>query len=86
MFTGIITDLGRVRGIRANGDTRIETYRDRGVPAGRIIAMLARWSGIEADETMTADDFVDAFDLSTMSHGAVVFGSEDDRWLRARPG
>ncbi|MDP6574711.1 MAG: riboflavin synthase [Rhodospirillales bacterium] len=24
MFTGIITDLGRVRGIRANGDTRIE--------------------------------------------------------------
>ena len=24
MFTGIITDLGRVRGVRANGDTRIE--------------------------------------------------------------
>ena len=71
---------------KRHGDTRIETYRDRGVPAGRIIAMLARWSGIEPNETMTAHDFVDAFDLSTMSHDAVVFGSEDDRWLRARPG
>jgi riboflavin synthase len=41
MFTGIITDLGRVRAVRAEGDTRIEIatrYEDSAIPIGTSIA------------------------------------------------
>jgi riboflavin synthase len=41
MFTGIITDLGRVREIRADGDTRIEIttrFDDAAIPIGASIA------------------------------------------------
>ncbi len=41
MFTGIITDLGRVRDIRAEGDTRIEIgtgFDDASIPIGASIA------------------------------------------------
>jgi riboflavin synthase len=41
MFTGIITDLGRVRDVRADGDTRIEIttrFEDAAIPIGASIA------------------------------------------------
>jgi riboflavin synthase len=41
MFTGIITDLGRVRAVRAEGDTRIEIatrYEDTAIPIGASVA------------------------------------------------
>jgi riboflavin synthase len=41
MFTGIITDLGRVRDVRADGDTRIEIttrFDDAAIPIGASIA------------------------------------------------
>jgi riboflavin synthase len=41
MFTGIITDLGRVRAVRAEGDTRIEIatrYEDSAIAIGTSIA------------------------------------------------
>jgi riboflavin synthase len=41
MFTGIITDLGRVRAVQAEGDTRIEIatrYEDSAIPIGTSIA------------------------------------------------
>jgi riboflavin synthase len=41
MFTGIITDLGRVRDVRADGDTRIEIttrFDDAAIPVGASIA------------------------------------------------
>src|SRR5512144_445401 len=41
MFTGIITDLGRVRHVRADGDNRIEistSFDDASIPIGASIA------------------------------------------------
>jgi glutamyl-tRNA synthetase len=71
---------------KRHGDTRLTMYRELGTPPERIIALLARWSGIEGGgaggEAMSARDFADGLDLSTMSADPVVFTQEDDRWLR----
>lgn len=76
---------------KRHGDTRIDSYRARGVGAERIIGLAAWWSGMrEAGEAgpraMTAAEFRDKFDLTTMdrmSREAVVFGPEEERWLTA---
>lgn len=69
---------------KRHGDTRISAYREAGVPAERVIALLARWSGITTEvDAMTATEFAEAFRLDTMPHSQTVFTDEDDAWLRA---
>ena len=68
---------------KRHGDTRLSTYRDLGVPAERVIGLLAYWSGVsEKREEMDAPGFADRFDLRRLPREAVRFGTEDDRWLR----
>ena len=70
---------------KRHGDTRISHYRELGVSSERIIALLARWSGVtDARDEMTAKDFADAFRLDTMPRTQTVFTNEDDQWLCAR--
>ncbi|MBS0190432.1 MAG: glutamate--tRNA ligase family protein [Phycisphaerales bacterium] len=67
---------------KRHGDTRVESYLGRGVPAERLIALLARWSGVPGVlERMTAGEFCRAFELSRLSSEDVVFSAADDRWL-----
>ena len=67
---------------KRHGDTRIDHYRQRGVPAERVIALVARWSGFESDpELLSAADFARRFEIGTMSREDVTFLPEDDRWL-----
>jgi glutamyl-tRNA synthetase len=67
---------------KRHGDTRIETYRGRGVGVRRIIGLLARWSGIdEGLSELTADEFADRFDLGRLGHDPVTFTQEDEAWL-----
>lgn len=59
---------------KRHGDTRLATYRDAGVPAGRILAVLARWSGMDdLDENLSARDLVNRFDLARVPRGPIVF-------------
>jgi glutamyl-tRNA synthetase len=68
---------------KRHGDTRLASYRQQGVPAGRVLSLLARWCGISlAHEPKAASDLVGRFDLSAMSRQAIVFRDEDDRWLK----
>jgi glutamyl-tRNA synthetase len=68
---------------KRHGDTRIDTYRAAGVPPGHIIALLARWCGIEDPGlTMSAEDFRQALDLKRLPREPVRFSEDDDRWLR----
>lgn len=87
------THLPLVRGpdgkrlAKRHGDTRLETYRARGVSPERIIGLLAAWSGLTSRDRprpMTAPQFMAGLDLSTMSRDAIVFSPEDDAWLTAR--
>ncbi len=90
---GIVADpvyyhLPLVRGIdgrrlaKRHGDTRIDHYREKGVPAERVIALIARWCGFAGNpETLSAADFASGLSLDTMSAEDVTFTPEDDRWL-----
>jgi glutamyl-tRNA synthetase len=60
---------------KRHGDTRIATYRDAGVPAGRLLSLLASWCGITGagDDVRAAADLVDAFDLDRLPRAPIVF-------------
>lgn len=67
---------------KRHGDTRVDSYLAKKVPAERMIALLARWSGIDGEfGGMNAAEFAAAFDLSRLPKGDVVFTDQDDRWL-----
>lgn len=66
---------------KRHGDTRLAHYREAGVPAKRVIGLLAHWCGTIARVPMTAQEFRSAFDLATMPRSPITFTSEDDAWL-----
>lgn len=69
---------------KRHGDTRIRTYRQQGVPAGRILRLLARWSGIDwpyRHDPGTAADLLEFFSVDRLPRQAVTFNPADDRFL-----
>lgn len=59
---------------KRHGDTRIASYREAGVTPGRLLALLAGWSGVHgAGDDVTARDLVGRFDLARLPRHAVVF-------------
>jgi glutamyl-tRNA synthetase len=69
---------------KRHGDTRLSTYRSQGVPAARMVALLARWLGVEnTGDTVTAQELIHRFDLARVPRQPMVFDEEADRWLRA---
>ncbi|MEM0982824.1 MAG: glutamate--tRNA ligase family protein [Planctomycetota bacterium] len=84
------THLPLVRGedgkrlAKRHGDTRLTTYRERGVPAEAVIGLIAFWSGVQAArEPMSAAAFFERFRLDTMPGDDVIFTEDDDRWLQS---
>ncbi|HMN40339.1 MAG TPA: glutamate--tRNA ligase family protein [Phycisphaerales bacterium] len=70
---------------KRHGDTRIDTYRQAGVPAEAVVGLMAAWSIPGAARSpMNAREFMDRFDPATMPRGEVTFTSEDDAWLRSQ--
>jgi glutamyl-tRNA synthetase len=61
---------------KRHGDTRLASYRSAGVPAGRILALLARWCGISdvTGDAVTARDLLGRFDLARLPRNPIVFG------------
>ena len=68
---------------KRHGDTRLAHYRERGVPAERVVGLLARWSGIDAPDEVSAAELVSRFDLATLPKEQIVFTAADDAWLLA---
>lgn len=71
---------------KRHGDTRLDRYRELGVPAERVIGLAAGWSGVgpgakRGREAMGAAEFLGRFDISTMPGTPVVFTGEDEAWL-----
>lgn len=69
---------------KRHGDTRVSSYREAGVAAERIIALLARWSGMETGDRLTASQFAEGFDIAKLPREHVVFTQEEDQWLQAK--
>lgn len=71
---------------KRHGDTRLSYYRDRGVPAARIIGLLARWCGLGNVESVREPaDLLQSFRLESLPKHPIVFTSEDDAWLLLNP-
>lgn len=67
---------------KRHGDTRLSTYRAAGVTGSRVLALLAKWCGIDAGDAMTADELLTQFQLGTVPRHQIVFSADDDHWLR----
>jgi glutamyl-tRNA synthetase len=68
---------------KRHGDTRLSSYRELGVTPGRVLALLARWCGVQINgEPRTAADLLATFDLRNLPRGPIVFTAADDAWLR----
>lgn len=76
----VIGEDGR-RLAKRHGDTRVDHYRQQGVPVERVIGLLAKWCGFGGRYEMTIDEFRERFSLETMPREAVVFTESDDQWL-----
>lgn len=80
----LVTGTDGRRLAKRHGDTRLSHYRQQGVPAERLLALLARWSGVACGEAITAPQLLDRFQLANVPHTPIVFTSENDRWLRGK--
>ncbi len=80
----VIGEDGR-RLAKRHGDTRVQMYRERGVPREAIVGLIASWSipGTER-EPMSPAEFKSRFDPATMPRTPIVFTPEDDAWLLSR--
>jgi len=69
---------------KRHGDTRLSFYREQGVRPERVLALMARWCGIDAGDSATLDELLKTFRLDQLSHQPVIFKEADDAWLRGR--
>ncbi|MEM1304990.1 MAG: glutamate--tRNA ligase family protein, partial [Planctomycetota bacterium] len=67
---------------KRHGDTRVDTYRQRGIPAERLIGLIAEWCGFGPRRPMHRDEFAAGLELSRMPRSAITFTNADDDWLR----
>jgi glutamyl-tRNA synthetase len=67
---------------KRHGDTRLSTLRAAGVPAERLVGLLAWSSGLVAKpEPMQARDLIASFSLAKLRGEKWVFTDENQRWL-----
>ncbi len=68
---------------KRHGDTRLSSYRQSGVSAGRVLELLARWCGLRLDRPLgCAADLLEQFDLTKLPAEPMVFTESDEAWLR----
>ena len=69
---------------KRHGDTRLDTYRARGIPAERVIGLVAHWCGLGPRAPISAFEFRDRLSLDTIPRTAVTFTPEDEQWLLSK--
>ncbi len=85
------THLPLVRGedgrrlAKRHGDTRLATYRAKGVSPEQIVGLLAEWCGLGPRRKISAAEFVRRFDLADLPREDATFTPADDAWLKGEP-
>jgi glutamyl-tRNA synthetase len=70
---------------KRHGDTRLASYRQAGARPQRILGLLGFWCGLlEARREASMGELLERFDLARIPHAPVVFGWQDDAFLRGR--
>jgi glutamyl-tRNA synthetase len=70
---------------KRHGDTRIARYREAGVPPGRVVGLLARWSGLGDGREVSARDLLPGFDLGRVPRADPVLSTADGDRLLGKP-
>lgn len=65
---------------KRHGDSRVGAFRERGVPPGAVLGLLARWCGVPA-ERLSSREFARQFRLESMPRDPIVFRAEDEAAL-----
>jgi glutamyl-tRNA synthetase len=79
----LVTGSDGRRLAKRHGDTRLQTYREIGVKTSRLLALLAKWCGMDAGNSVEdPHDLVDRFRLEGLPREPIVFGEKDDAFLR----
>ena len=69
---------------KRHGDTRLAHYRERGVPPGRVLSLLARWCGIEnMGDDVKVGDLLSVFSIENLPRTPMTFSAADDAMLFA---
>jgi glutamyl-tRNA synthetase len=66
---------------KRHGDTRLETYRRAGVARDRLLALLARWCGVECGDEISLQELMSRFDLAQVRREPIVWTEADHHWL-----
>lgn len=68
---------------KRHGDTRLSAYRRRGVPATKVLELLAGWCGIEPDPTLSLPaDLIGRFELASLPRHPIVYDPARDPLLK----
>jgi len=57
---------------KRHGDTRISSYRESGISASQVLALLAKWCGMNASSPVTAADLTSVFSLANLPANQIV--------------
>ena len=69
---------------KRHGDTRMSHYRKLGAAPQRILGLLGYWCGLlDARRETDMAGLLNLFDLARLPRHRIVFGTEDDRFLRS---
>lgn len=63
---------------KRHGDTRLSHYRQAGVSAGQVRALLARWCGVAAGDQISIDELLKHFDLARLSRDRIIMTAGDE--------
>jgi glutamyl-tRNA synthetase len=77
----VVGEDGR-RLAKRHGDTRLSAYREAGVSAGRVRALLGRWFGLPAVEERSVESLLSSFSVGRVAKTPIVMTGRDDAFLR----
>ncbi|MEM1355331.1 MAG: glutamate--tRNA ligase family protein [Planctomycetota bacterium] len=80
----LVYGVDGLRLAKRHGDTRLVRYREQGIPAQRVVGLLAYWAGlVDRPEPMDALAFARLLEPDRLPSGSVTFTPEHEQWLQA---
>jgi glutamyl-tRNA synthetase len=74
----VVGEDGR-RLAKRHGDSRLSHFRSLGVPAAKVLALLANWCGIVPDgDKTTAASMIDRFDIARLPREKIFYHSTEE--------
>ncbi len=79
----IVVGPDGLRLAKRHGGRTIAQYRAAGVSAGRIRALVARWSGVENRDDLSANDWIATLNIDRLPRTRIEFRESAHNWLMA---